>query len=125
MNSSPDVVSGAFQMLAALGIVLGGLLLVFYFMKRYLKRDVGGSSGQLIQVIASQYIGIKKNIALVKVPGTILVVGVSNDNISMLTKIEDKEIIEAIQQEASGISPSFSDHLQRLTARFKSAKNGP
>ena len=125
MNSSPDVVSGAFQMLTALGIVLGGLLLVFYFMKRYLKRDVGGSSGQLIQVIASQYIGIKKNIALVKVPGTILVVGVSNDNISMLTKIEDKEIIEAIQQEASGISPSFSDHLQRLTARFKSAKNGP
>ncbi len=124
MNSSPDVVSGAFQMLAALGIVLGGLLLVFYFMKRYLKRDVGGSSGQLIQVIASQYIGIKKNIALVKVPGTILVVGVSNDNISMLTKIEDKEIIEAIQQEASGISPSFSDHLQRLTARFKSAKTG-
>lgn len=125
MNSSPDVVSGAFQMLTALGIVLGGLLLVFYFMKRYLKRDVGGSSGQLIQVIASQYIGIKKNIALVKVPGTILVVGVSNDKISMLTKIEDKEIIEAIQQEASGISPSFSDHLQRLTARFKSAKNGP
>jgi flagellar protein FliO/FliZ len=125
MNSSPDVVSGAFQMLTALGIVLGGLLLVFYFLKRYLKRDVGGSSGQLIQVIASQYIGIKKNIALIKVPGTILVVGVSNDNISMLTKIEDKEIIEAIEQEASGISPSFSDHLQRLTARFKSAKNGP
>jgi len=124
MNSSPDVVSGAFQMLTALGIVLGGLLLVFYFMKRYLKRDVGGSSGQLIQVIASQYIGIKKTIALVKVPGTILVVGVSNDKISLLTKIEDKEIIEAIQQEASGISPSFSDHLQRLTARFKSAKTG-
>jgi flagellar protein FliO/FliZ len=124
MNSSPDVVSGAFQMLTALGIVLGGLLLVFYFLKRYLKRDVGGSSGQLIQVIASQYIGIKKNIALIKVPGTILVVGVSNDNISMLTKIEDKANIEAIQQEASGMTPSFSDHLQRLTARFKSAKTG-
>jgi flagellar protein FliO/FliZ len=124
MNSSPDVVSGAFQMLTALGIVLGGLLLVFYFLKRYLKRDVGGSSGQLIQVIASQYIGVKKSIALVKVPGTILVIGVSNDNISMLTKIEDKANIEAIQQEASGMTPSFSDHLQRLTARFKSAKTG-
>jgi flagellar protein FliO/FliZ len=122
MTSSPDMVSGAFQMLTALGIVLGGLLLIFYFMKRYLKRDIGGSSGQLIQVIASQYIGVKKSIALVKVPGTILVIGVSNDNISMLTKIEDKADIEAIQQEASGMTPSFSDHLQRLTARFKSAK---
>ena len=124
MNSTPDVMSGAFQMLTALGIVLGGLLVVFYLMKRYLKRDVAGSNGQLIKVIANQYIGIKKNIALVKVPGTILVVGVSNDKISLLTKIEDKAIIEAIQQEASGISPSFSDHLQRLTARFKSAKTG-
>ena len=124
MTSSPDLVSGAFQMLTALGIVLGGLLLIFYFMKRYLKRDVGGSSRQLIQVIASQYIGVKKSIALVKVPGTILVIGVSNDNISMLTKIEDQENIEAIQQEASGMSSSFSDHLQRLTARFKSAKTG-
>ena len=123
MNSAPDVVSSAFQMLMALGIVLGGLLVIFYFMKRYLKRDGRGSNPQLIRVIASQYIGIKKNIALVKVPGTILVVGVSNDKISLLTKIQDKALIESIQQEASGIAPSFSDHLQRLTARFKSEPN--
>jgi len=125
MTSSPDLVSGAFQMLTALGIVLGGLLLIFYFMKRFLTRDGGGTNGQLIQVIASQYIGAKKSIALVQVPGAILVIGVSNDNISMLTKIEDPANIEAIQQEASGMSSSFSDHLQRLAARFKSAKTGP
>jgi flagellar protein FliO/FliZ len=124
MNSSPDMVSGAFQMLTALGIVLGGLLFVFYFMKRYLKRDAGGRSRQLIKVIANQYIGVKKTIALVEIPGSILVVGVSNDKISMLTKIEDKAIIEAIQQEAGGTSATFSDHLQRMTARFKSVKIG-
>jgi flagellar protein FliO/FliZ len=124
MNSAPDMITGAFQMLTALGIVLGGLILVLYFMKRYLKRDGGGSSGQLIKVIANQYIGVKKNIALIEVPGSILVVGVSNDKISMLTKIEDKAIIDAIQQEACGISPTFSDHLQRLTGRFKSAGTG-
>jgi len=124
MNSTPDVLSGAFQMLAALGIVLGGLLVVFYLMKRYMKRDAGGTNGQLIKVIANQYIGIKKNIALVRVPGTILVVGISNDRISLLTKIEDQAILEAIQQEGAGVSPSFSDHLQRLTARFRSANTG-
>jgi len=124
MNSAPDMLSGAFQMLAALGIVLGGLLVVFYLMKRYMKRDAGGANGQLIKVIASQYIGIKKNIALVRVPGTILVVGISNDRISLLTKIEDQAILEAIQQEGAGFSPSFSDHLQRLTARFRSTNTG-
>lgn len=122
MTTTPNMASSAFQMLTALGIVLGGLIIVFYLMKRYLKRDVTGSKGQLIKVIANQYIGIKKNIALIQIPGTILVLGVSNDQISLLTKIEDTAIIEAIQKETSEISPSFSDHLQRLTVRFKSAK---
>ncbi len=94
MTTTPDVASSAFQMLIALGIVLGGLLVVFYLMKRYLKRDVGGPNGQLIRVIANRYIGVKKNIALVEVPGSILVIGVSNDKISLLTKIEDQAILD-------------------------------
>jgi flagellar protein FliO/FliZ len=123
MNTAPDIVSTAFQMLTALGIVLGGLLVVFYFMKRFVKRDVGGSKQQLIKVVASQYIGIKKNIFLVEIPGSILVVGVSNDNISLLTKIEDKGVLDVLRQESSRMTPSFSDHLLRLTGRFKQAKN--
>ena len=123
MITAPDMLSTAMQMLTALGIVLGGLIVVFYFMKRFLKRDVGGSNEALIKVIASQYIGIKKNISLVEIPGSILVVGVSNDNISLLTKIEDKVVLDDLRQENARIAPSFSDHLQRLTGRFKLAKN--
>jgi len=123
MNTTPDTVSTAFQMLTALGIVLGGLLVVFYFMKRFLKRDVGGSKEQLIKVIASQYIGLKKNISLVEIPGSILVVGVSNDNISLLTKIEDKVVLDVLHQGSSRGTLSFSSHLQRLTGKFKQAKN--
>ena len=123
MITAPNILSNALQMLTALGVVLGGLLIVFYFMKRFLKRDVGGSNEALIKVIASQYIGIKKNISLVEIPGSILVVGVSNDNISLLTKIEDKDVLDDLRQENSRIAPSFSDHLQRLTGRFKQAKS--
>jgi flagellar protein FliO/FliZ len=123
MNTAPELVSTAFRMLMALGIVLGGLLICVYFMKRFLKRDVRGSNEQLIKVIASQYIGIKKNISLVEIPGSVLVVGVSNDNISLLTKIEDKVVLDFLRQENPRIAPSFSDHLQRLTGRFKQAKN--
>ena len=122
MNTAPDVFSTAMQMLTALGIVLGGLLVVFYLVKRFLKRDVGGSKEQFIRVIANHYIGIKKNIALVEVPGAILVVGVSNDNISLLTKIDDQSVLDGIRQERSQSTPSFSDHLQRLTAKIKTTK---
>lgn len=68
MNSAPDMVSGAFQMLTALGIILGGLLVVFYFMKRYMKRDAGGG-GQLIRVLANRYIGVKKILLWLRFPG--------------------------------------------------------
>ncbi len=123
MNTAPEIVSTAFRMLTALGLVLGGLLVGVYFIKRFLKKDASGSKEQLIKVIASQYIGIKKNISLVEIPGSILVVGVSNDNISLLTKIEDEIVLDVLRQESSRIAPSFSDHLHRLTGRFKQARN--
>ena len=123
MNTTPEIVSTVFRMLTALGLVLGGLLVCVYFIKRFLKKDVGGSKEQLIKVIASQYIGIKKNISLVEIPGSILVVGVSNDNISLLTKIEDEIVLDVLRQVNSRVTPSFSDHLQRLSGRFKQARN--
>ena len=122
MSAAPYIVSSTFKMLTALSIVMGALLVVFYFMKRFLKRDIVGSKEHLIKVIDSQYIGIKKRITLVEVPGSILVVGVSNDNISLLTKIEDKVVLDNLRQESSRITHSFSDHLQRLTGRFTQDK---
>ena len=43
MNTAPDALSSTLQMLTALAVVLGGLFVVFYFLKRYLRRDVGGT----------------------------------------------------------------------------------
>ncbi|MBT8370514.1 MAG: flagellar biosynthetic protein FliO [Desulfobacterales bacterium] len=123
MNTAPDLLSTAWQMLTALGIVLGGLLVVFYVLKRFLKKDVSGSNEQLIRVIANHYVGVKKNIALVEVPGAVLVVGVSNDNISLLTKIEDQVVLDGIRHARSQTTPSFADHLQRLTAKIKITKH--
>jgi flagellar protein FliO/FliZ len=119
MNTAPDALSSAWQMLTALAVVLGGLFVVFYFLKRFMRRDIGGSGNPLIRVVANQYIGVKKNIALVEVPGTVLVVGISNDRISLLTKIEEQEVLNSIKAETSRPMPSFSDHLQRLTSRLK------
>ncbi len=123
MNTAPDALTSTLQMLTALAVVLGGLFVVFYFLKRFLRRDVGGAGNPLIRVIANQYIGMKKNIALVEVPGTILVVGISNDRISLLTKIEEQSVLDSIKTETSRPMPSFSEHLQRLTTRLKQNKD--
>ena len=120
MNYHPDLLSTVLKMITALVIVLGGLFIVFYFLRRILKRDVGGSSEKLIRVLASSYIGVKKNISLIEVPGSILVLGVTSDNICLLTKIEDEEILNRFKRpEEKKRSTSFSDQLNKLCSRSR------
>ena len=119
MNTAPDALTSTLQMLTALAVVLGGLFVIVYFLKRFLRKDVGGTGNPLIRVIANQYIGVKKNIALVEVPGTVLVLGISNDRINLLTKIEEQGVLDSIRAETSRPAPSFTEHLQRLTGRLK------
>ena len=57
MNTSPDMLATALKMLAALALVLGGLGIFFYFGKRVMRKDIGGSGEKMIRVLASQYIG--------------------------------------------------------------------
>ncbi|MBW2433149.1 MAG: flagellar biosynthetic protein FliO [Deltaproteobacteria bacterium] len=125
MNATPDMLTTTLKMLAALALVLAGLGAFFYFSKRVLQKNIGASGGKMIRVLASQYIGLKKNIALVEVPGAILVVGIAGDTIRLLTKIDDPAVLDKIHDPTSErITPSFSDHLNKLTRRFSVSKNG-
>lgn len=124
MNVYPDLFSTALKMLSSLVIVLGGMFVVLYFMKRVLKRDTVASKEKLIRVLSNTYLGVKKNISLVEVPGALLVLGITNDNIRLLSKIEDKEIIDNLKRpQEDHFQSSFSNHLQRLSEKFKTHGN--
>jgi flagellar protein FliO/FliZ len=123
MTGMPELMKTTLQMVAALGIVLGGLFVLFYLLRRFLRKYAGIAKDPLIKVLANQYIGFKKNLALVEVPGAVLVLGISNDRIALLTKIEDSAILNSLQNSRSRMMPSFSDHLQRLTAKFRRAES--
>ncbi len=122
MNAPASLMSTSLQMLAALGVVLGGLFVCYYVARRFIKRDVSGSHQQVIRILANRYIGVKKNIALVEVAGCVMVLGISNDRISLLTTIEDPVALEGLRREKTIAPASFSDHLQRLTSKIKPAK---
>ena len=120
MSIYPDIIPTAIKMLTALGVVLGGMLVVYYFAKRILKRQVGNSKGKMIRVLESSYIGVKKNISLVEIPGAILVLGITNDNISLLSKIENHEIIDSYKKvEKEKELLSFSDRLHQFSLKLK------
>jgi flagellar protein FliO/FliZ len=121
MNYSPDLISTAIKMLTSLSIVLGGMFVTFYFMKKVLNRKISASGDKLIRVLANTYIGVKKNISLVEVPGALLVIGITNENISLLSKIDDQEILDRLKvNNEETTQDSFSEHLSRLSKKIKS-----
>ena len=123
MNYPPDMISSALKMLIVLGILLGGLVIALYFTKKIM-RKTGQSKGKMIRVLENNYVGVKKSISLVEVPGAVLVLGITNDNINLLAKIDDVEIVNKVTRpEDEKISQSFSDHIQKISSRYKREKN--
>jgi flagellar protein FliO/FliZ len=121
MNPAADLTAPIVQTAAALAIVLGGMFGLYYIARRLIRRNGVASTHQWIRVVDHHYLGFKKQISLVQVPGALLVLGVSNDGISLLTKIDDHDILDKFpltgQKDAAS---SFGDYLMRLTQRLKS-----
>lgn len=122
MTYEPDLFSTAMKMFFILAVLMGGLWAFAWLMKRMLK--IGPGSGDSpIRVLANAYVGVKKSVSLVEVPGAILVLGVTSDRISLLTKIEDEEILaEFKNRKTAGPPLSFSDHLSFLSMKSGKGK---
>ena len=116
MSASADMTMAAVKMVLSLGLVLGILWLTYRWMRRGAGTGGGILKNRLISVLANHYLGAKKSIAMVEVPGSVLVLGVSADRINLLTKIEDPALIaEMHKKEDRKNVLSFREQLQRIT----------
>ena len=125
MNTPPEMLPSLLKMVASLGIVLGGVLMTLWLVRRFIQSRSGRFNGQLIRLLASSTVGLKKNIALVEVPGQILVLGMTGDRISLLTKIDNPESIRQIHGDlAAKPTIPFAEHLNFFSSRFKGGQDG-
>ncbi|MEE8269922.1 MAG: flagellar biosynthetic protein FliO [Nitrospinaceae bacterium] len=94
----PDMFSASLKMAYTLILVLGLMFFVFYLVKKFgLRNSVFGGEGKPIKVLSTGFLAPRKSIALVEVAGDILVVGISNDQISLLSNVQDPDRIEQIK----------------------------
>ena len=120
MSNSPDMVTTALNLFFALIIVLVSLLLLFYLFKKVVKKYYNNSGNRLIKVLDSSFIGVKKNISLVEVPGAVLVLGITNDNISLLTRIEREDVMKELHETGSMKQGSFfAEKLGNIISKGK------
>ena len=101
---------------------------------RFARQNLG-RQGKMIEVVSNHYLGPKKSIAVVKVAGRMLVLGITNENINLITQIsgdaaDDLESGTPIEDFASfggsrkgtgatagGAAAVFSDILTSETAK--------
>jgi len=97
-NSEPvSLLSSGLRMVTTLSLVLGLIFLLFFGFKKYVLKNTAFGGGKLVQVLSTNFLAPKKNIALVEVAGEILVLGVSDQSISLLTSIREPDRIEEIK----------------------------
>ena len=92
-----SLLSSGLRMVTTLSLVLGLIFLLFFGFKKYVLKNTAFGGGKLVQVLSTNFLAPKKNIALVEVAGEILVLGVSDQNISLLTSIREPDRIEEIK----------------------------
>lgn len=103
-----------FQMIAALAIVIGLILVTWHFSGKLMKRLPGGQHmvSKHIRLVETRYLGPKKALLLVEVSGEYLLLSSSDNQLGLIKRIDMLEEIEVIEEkpEQSG----FSAVLARL-----------
>lgn len=93
-----SLISSFLKMIFALAIVLGLLIGVMYFVKMFMQQKATMSdSSSPINVISTKYLGPKNRIVLVEVLDQLLVVGISDQQMTTLSCIEDPLAIAKIK----------------------------
>lgn len=83
----------ALALFAVVALFVGGVVLVKKYASK-IKKLPFGKKERLIQVVATHYLGNKKSISLVKITGEYMVVGVSNEGISLISKLGSEVNVE-------------------------------
>jgi len=119
--TSVDTLPYIMKTVSALAIVVGLMGLVAYGAKRFLVKKGGGPfSDDAITIVASRYVGSKMSVALIEVLGTYLVVGLTPQRISLLSRLDDEESFERIKnmKKPKDQALAFGEHLRRCTSKI-------
>ncbi|RLB83802.1 MAG: flagellar biosynthetic protein FliO [Deltaproteobacteria bacterium] len=118
--SQPDLWGTGLKTLAMLCIVVAVLILVLFLIKRFSYLKHGSGHGQFIKILSFHHVTPKERIALIDVVGEKIVIGITPENITFLTKIEKSEALERIESpEATGAAGGLFAKLLTSSLRGK------
>jgi flagellar protein FliO/FliZ len=92
VTAAPELWITLLKSFGMLCVVLALLIAVLWLLRRMYHQSGGGQQG-LIQILASSHVAPKERIVLVDVLGEKLLLGITSQQINLLTKIADEKDI--------------------------------
>lgn len=126
MSAVPDLTAATLKMVLSLSAILLVLWAAQRWLRRVLPAGAAAGRGRWIKVLGSHPMGMKKSIAMVQVPGAILVLGIGSDQIQLLTRIDDPDVMAVITEaDAAGGQGAlgFREQLRRVTRSLRGQSN--
>jgi len=121
----PSLPGSLVKAFTSLLIIIGLIILTVYLLKRFLfsKGDLG-ISGKSLKMLSNIYIGDKKRVCIVEVLGKILVLGVTNSSITLLSEIEGDKVMDIVSEieKEDGKGSSFRKELTKADNNFDDEK---
>jgi len=116
-NQEFSFFSSFIQMIAALSIVVGLILLAKYFTDKFMGSAISGrQNSRHIRLVETRYIAPKKAVILVEVGGEFLLLASSENQLSLLKKVELAEDI-VVPVDAGSARPDFREMLRTFAGK--------
>lgn len=112
-----------FKMILVLGAILGFLLLLSRLLRVRQGRFGGSGPHPEVRILTTQCLAPQKYLSLVEIGGEVLALGISDAAITLLTKIENRELIERLatpdlkKDQSLSVVPSLQSLFQKTGRR--------
>lgn len=121
MTGKSEAAASLIKMLVALAVVIVCIYVgVFLLKKMMVKRRSGRSGSNLLEVIETAYLDPKKSLSLVRVADKSVLIGVTENQISVLTELDAERTRTAIQQNSQNqTEDGFMSMLKSASDKFR------
>lgn len=103
-----------------LAVSLMGIVAVgaYFFFRKYSKTNFSAGKHNQIKVLTQHYLGPKKSLAIIRVAGESILVGITDQNISMIKSLSlmDDELPENTPQEFAGLIQHENEYARQDVA---------
>jgi flagellar protein FliO/FliZ len=112
-------ISSFIQMVAALSIVVGLILVARHFSAKLIENaGVPRFASRNIRLIETRVVGPKKVLLLIEVGGEYLLLSSTENNLTLIKQIDMLEEVEVLEEPAGRCS-SVSEYFRKLIARLR------